>query len=157
VPAAPTASIDAIVTIRNNPVLISVRARVPWRVSTLCLVLSRFRGQKARLDHLHLVTWAVGTDGTRELLIVWLSGQRPMDSATVRIDSALPTTVALAAGEGLVGMSSVGKVELTKLGSDLASEIDAVPTLMQTEKAFLQRIMPLNETRLATTLGALAT
>ena len=149
-------AVDALVSFRNNPVLVSVRARVPWRVSALCLVLSRFHGRKARLDHLHLITWALGTDGTRELLFVWLSGVRPMDGATARVDPALPTTVALASGEGLVSINNAGKVELTGAGIGLAREIDAVTSLMHVEKAFLQRIMPLNETRLTRTLGALA-
>lgn len=149
-------AVDALVSFRDNPVLVSVRARVAWRVSTLCLVLSRFHGHKARLDHLHLITWALGTDGTRELLIVWLSGVRPMDGATARVDPALPTTVALATGQGLVRINNAGKVELTASGIQLAHEIDAVTSLMQVEKAFLRRILPLNETRLAHTLGALA-
>jgi hypothetical protein len=149
-------AVDAQLTVRNNPVLISVRARVPWRISTLCLVLSRFHGQRARLDHLHLITWSLETRGTRDLLSVWLSGRRPMDGATARVDPSLPTTVALAVGEGLVGVQSNGKVHLTAQGRQLAQEIDESEKLMAVEKEFLRQIAPLNETRLSSTLGALA-
>lgn len=149
-------TIDAPVTIQNNPILVSVRARVPWRMSVLCLVLSRFHGQRARLNHLHLLTWALGTSGTRELFLVWLSGRRLMDSATARVDPALPTTIALATGEGLVVMQANGKLQLTTKGRQLAAEIDQEGSLMAVEKEYLGRVGPLNETRLSSILGALA-
>lgn len=149
-------AIDAPLTIRNNPVLVSVRARVPWRISVLCLVLSKFHGQRARLDHLHLITWALGTSGTRDLLLVWLSGRRPMDGATARVDPALPITVALGTGEGLVVVQANGKLQLTSKGRLLASEIDQAEALMKVEKAYLRQLGPLNETRLSSILGALA-
>ena len=62
------------VTFSNSPVLISVRHRVQWRTAVLCLILSKFHSQRARLDHLQLLNWSLETDGTRELLKVWLSG-----------------------------------------------------------------------------------
>ena len=79
-----------------------------------------------------------------------------MDGATARVDPSLPTTVALAVGEGLVGVQSNGKVHLTAQGRQLAQEIDESEKLMAVEKEFLRQIAPLNETRLSSTLGALA-
>jgi hypothetical protein len=147
---------DARVRFSNTPVLISVRNRVPWRTATMCLILSRFNKNQARLSHLHLLTWSLETGGTRELLKVWLSGLRPMDRATVRIDPELNTTITLGHGLGLVDITGTKKVQLTDQGKELAGEINASDNLFTVEKAFLDGLGSLNESRLTRVLGALA-
>ena len=108
------------VRFNNSPVLISVRHRVQWRTAVLCLILSKCHSQRARLGHLHVLNWSLETDGTRELLKVWLSGVRPMDRATVRIDPQLNVTITLARGLNLVDVLSSKKVALTETGKALA-------------------------------------
>jgi hypothetical protein len=148
---------DAGIRFTNSPVLISVRNRVPWRTVIICLILSRFRGHQATLSHLHLLTWSIETDGTRELFEVWLSGARPMDRSTVRIDPELNVTVTLAYGLGLVDViGSTHKMRLTETGEALAAEIDSIDDLLEVEKRYLVDLGPLNESRLQKTLGALA-
>ena len=140
----------------NSPVLISVRNRLPWRTGLMCLILSSFNKGQARLDHLHLLTWAVDTDGTRELFRIWLSGARPMDRSTARIDPDLNRTISLAHGLGLVELTNSGKVRLTEGGSALAAELNAVDAIFTVEKRYLGGLGPLNEARLNRVLGALA-
>lgn len=147
---------DAVIRFSNAPVLISVRNRVPWRTATMCLILSHFNRDQARLDHLHLLTWSVETDGTRELLKVWLSGERPIDRATVRIDPELSATITLGHGLGLVQITGTRKVQLTDQGKELAAEIFANEELFSVEKSFLNGLGALNEARLARVLVALA-
>jgi hypothetical protein len=149
-------SADARVQFTNSPVLISVRNRVPWRTAMMCLILSRFNRTQARLDHLHLLTWAMETEGTRQLLRAWLSGERPMDRATVRIDPELNTTITLGRGLGLVDITASKKVQLTDLGKEMVAELNDSDNLFTVEKAYLDRIGALNESRLVRTLGALA-
>jgi len=147
---------DAIVRFSNTPVLISVRIRVPWRTGMMCLILSKFLRSQARLDHLHLLTWALETEGTRQLFKIWLSGQRPMDRATVRIVPELNVTVTLAHGLKLVDITSAKKVALTDLGKALVEEINSHEDLLSLEKAYLDGLGSLNESSLSKTLGALA-
>jgi len=147
---------DARVRFSNSPGLISVRNRVPWRTVIMCLILSRFRGNQARLDHLHLLTWSIETNGTRQLFKVWLSGARPMDRSTVRVDPELNVTVTLAHGLGLVDVTGTHKVVLTDTGKDLVAEIDSQEELLRVEKEYLAGLGALNESRLQTVLEALA-
>jgi len=141
----------------NSPVLISVRNRVPWRTAIMCLILSRFRGHQTTLGHLHILTWAIETEGTRALFKVWLSGARPMDRSTVRVDPELNVTVTLAHGLALVDViGTTHKVKLTESGEALVAEIDGEGQLLQVEKRYLAELAPLNESRLQKTLGALA-
>jgi hypothetical protein len=147
---------EARVLFTNSPVLISVRHRVQWRTAVLCLILSQCHSQRARLDHLHLLNWSLETDGTRELLRVWLSGARPMDRATVRIDPELNITVTLAQGLNLVDVLPSKKIALTGTGKALVQELRARDDILTVEKAFLASIGRLTESRLEKTLGALA-
>jgi hypothetical protein len=140
----------------NSPVLISVRHRVQWRTAVLCLILSKCHSQRARLDHLHLLNWSLETDGTRELLKVWLSGARPMDRATVRIDPELNVTITLARGLNLVDVLSSKKVALTQTGKALAQELNNRNDILTVEKAYLVSLGQLTESRLEKTLRALA-
>jgi hypothetical protein len=148
--------VDARVRFSNSPVLISVRHRVQWRTAVLCLILSKCHSQRARLDHLHLLNWSLETDGTRELLKVWLSGARPMDRATVRIDPELNITITLARGLNLVDVLSSKKVALTETGKALVQELNASDDVLTLEKDYLASLGPLTQSRLEKTLAALA-
>lgn len=148
--------VDARVRFGNSPVLISVRHRVQWRIAVLCLILSKCHSQRARLDHLHLLNWSLETEGTQELLMVWLSGVRPMDRASVRIDPELNITITLARGLNLVDVLSSRKVSLTETGKALARELNARDDVLTVEKAYLANLGPLTESRLGMILGALA-
>ena len=140
----------------NSPVLISVRNHVQWRTAVLCLILSKCHSRRARLDHLHLLNWSLETEGTRELLRVWLSGARPMDRATVRVDPELNVTITLARGMDLVDVVSSKKIALTETGSALVRELNECDDVLTVEKAYLSSLGQLTESRLEKTLGALA-
>ena len=147
---------DPRVRFTNSPVLISVRHRVQWRTAVLCLILSKCHSQRARLDHLHLLNWSLETAGTRALLKLWLSGARPMDRATVRIDPELNVTITLARGLNLVDVLSSKKVALTETGKALAKELNESADVLTVEKAYLASLGTLTESRLENALAALS-
>lgn len=149
--------VDAVVRFTRRPVLVTAASRVPWRLSILCLVLSRFRNNSARVEHVHLINWALTTPTTRALMQVWLSGIRPMDSATVRIDPALQTTLTIGLAEGLIEVLGNAKVQLSARGLEAVREIDSLPNLLKTEKTYLAEIGPLTETGLTRRIGAVPT
>lgn len=149
--------VEGVVRFTRRPVLVAAASRVPWRLSILCLVLSRFRNGSARVEHLHLITWALTTPTTRAQMRVWLDGVRPMDSATVRIDPALQTTLTIGLAEGVIDVLGNAKVRLTSRGREVVQAIDSVPDLLKTEKTYLSEIGPLTETGLTSRLGMVPT
>jgi hypothetical protein len=153
--AASIDDVDAPVEFRRRASLVPAVARVPWRLALLCLVLSRFRGKSATVAHLHIVSWAVTSPHTRSLLKVWLSGKRPMDTATTRLDPALETTLNIALVEGLIAFNKSRKVILTEVGAAVAAELDAHDELLQAEKRFLLEIGQLTGAGLTRSLGAI--
>lgn len=148
-------SVDGFVQFTERPSLVRVGARTPWRLAVVCLILSRFRGQSARVEHVHLLNWAITTSKSRAQLRVWLSGQRQMDSATARVDPALEVTLSLARAEGLISVTSTHKVALTDLGKSLVVELD-VSQAMVVEREYLASLGQLTEAGLRRSLGALA-
>src|SRR4051794_8644900 len=76
VPTGVIGTLDGRVLFTRRPTYVPVAARVPWRLAVMCLVLSRFRNYSARVEHLHMVHWALTNPTTRRQLKVWLDGIR---------------------------------------------------------------------------------
>ncbi len=74
----------------------------------------------------------------------------------MRIDPELNVTITLGHGLNLVDITGTKKIQLTDRGKALAAEINASNSLFTVEKAFLETLGPLNESRLTRVLGALA-
>jgi hypothetical protein len=148
--------LDGVVRFTQRPSLIPAAARAPWRISLVCLVISRFRQQSARINHLHLINWALTASKTRAQLNVWLAGTRPMDTATARLDPALEVTLSIARAAGLVTVTGSQKIALTDLGKQLVAELDANDNVLGVEKAYLASLGQLTEAGLTRKLGAIA-
>lgn len=114
--------------------------RITWRLSLLCLLLQRFRGNKATLEHLHILWWAIRSDETRRLFLRWFVGDKRPDEIIVRFDPSLSVTVDLALGSGLVRVTSTGSIDLSSGGNALATDLWLEGELLSDEKAFLSKL-----------------
>lgn len=124
----------------RRPVSIPGDFRTAWRLSVLCLLLSRGRANTLSLEHLHVLWWAIRTAQTRDLLLRWLEGDRAPDELLVRFDPSLTVTVDLARGQGLVTQESAGNIKLASGGLALVDIVGQYEHLLMEEKAFLNSL-----------------
>ncbi len=111
--------------------------RLSWRIPMLCMILQRFRGNKAELEHLHTVWWAIRSKETRKLFTRWFEGVKRPDEVIVRFDPSLSITLDLALGQGFIVAPGSGTIELTSAGDELAKSIWLEEGVFEIEKAFL--------------------
>lgn len=114
--------------------------RISWRLSVLCMLLQRFRNDRATLEHLHIVWWAMRSPDSQQLFLRWFDGDKRPDELIVRFDPSLSVTVDLAIGEDLVEVTSTGAIGLSLIGRELALEIWKDPAVLVAEKAFLSKL-----------------
>lgn len=148
-----SADLDARVRFQANRTVLPASNRVVWRMSLLVLVLGKFRGQTASVGSLHLISWALRGSRTSNMLRSWLTGETVADLVTSRMDPLLETTLRLASAEGLVTMTTNGRVALTERGKELAAVLDGDGDVLASEKSLLRDIAPLNDSSLAKRMG----
>lgn len=127
------------VFIRRN-VAIPGDLRITWRLSTLCLILQRFRGKKSTLENLHIMSWAIRSAETRDLFLRWFEGDKKPNEVIVRFDPSLSVSVDLAVGSGLVSRTATGSISLLPTGLALAEELWSDSTVLVEEKAFVAKL-----------------
>lgn len=111
--------------------------RTSWRLSVLCLLVSRGRARTLTLDHLHVLWWAVRSSVTRDLLMRWFAGERRPDEMLIRFDPSLTITLDLALGHGLVDRTKTGGIHLTTRGAELVAAVQGEESVLVEERAFL--------------------
>lgn len=114
--------------------------RTGWRLSVLCLLLTRGRANQLALDHLHVLWWAIRTYTSRALFLRWLDGDKNPDELIVRFDPSLTVTIDLAMGQQLAERTGSGRIKLTPTGEGLATTVNSDPNVLVTEKAFLDNL-----------------
>jgi len=114
--------------------------RITWRLSVLCLVLQRFRGNKSTLENLHILWWSVRSGETRGLFLRWLDGDKRPDEIIVRFDPSLAVTVDLALGAGLAMRTNTGAIALLPTGLALAVDLWSDADVLVEEKTFLSKL-----------------
>lgn len=114
--------------------------RTGWRLSILCLLLTRGRANQLALNHLHVLWWAIRTSSSRTLLLKWLRGDKNPDELIVRFDPSLTVTIDLAIGQQLVEKTASGLIKLTSKGGGLADAANSDIEVLVTEKAFLDEL-----------------
>lgn len=114
--------------------------RITWRLSLLCLLLQRFRGNTATHEHLHILWWAIRSEDTQRLFIRWFDGDKRPDELIVRFDPSLSVTVDLALGSKLVTLTSTGSIGLTATGVSLANDLWTETEILREEKSFLTKL-----------------
>ena len=145
--------LDAVVVFSESNSILRVSERFIWRLSLLSLILSKCRGQAAKLSTLHALSWALHSSSTRMLARKWWNEPDTADLATLRTDPRLDTTISIAAAEDLVEVSSSGRIELTGRGKEFGALLDGDKNLMAEEKAFLRDLAPINDTQVSRRIG----
>lgn len=124
----------------RRPVNIPGDFRTAWRVTVLTMLISRGRGSKLAIDHLHVLWWAIRTSKTRDLFLRWNQGDKSPDELLVRFDPSLTVTVDLAIGSGLVAKEPSGTIRLTSAGAEIATSVGNDETVLRVEKDFLNSL-----------------
>jgi hypothetical protein len=145
--------VNPIVQFQDHRTVLPAAQRVSWRLPLLVLVVGKFRKRTASLSSLHLIPWAMRSSATRHMLRTWMNGRSPADLISTRMEPNLDLTIRLAAAEGLVYITTSGRVSLTPRGTEFASLIDDHPDLMDLERELLSDIAPLNDTSIANRMG----
>lgn len=133
-------SISAAPRFTDRAVNIPGEFRTGWRLSVLCLILSRGRANQLALDHLHVLWWAVRSSTSRALFLRWATGEKSPDEIIVRFDPSLTATVDLATGQQLVGRTRSGLIKLTSAGLSLTEIVASETKVLVREKEFLQKL-----------------
>lgn len=143
------------VVFRQQPRPLDARHRVAYRTALLMLILNRFNRSAARLDNLHLLTWATRSGRTRAIVQSWWAGRRPANIATQRLDPDLQVTLNLTLVDGLIHFTGArrDRVELTENGKSLARLIEDEPSLLDLEKHFLGSLGQLSDSKITRVLG----
>jgi hypothetical protein len=139
----------------KRPRAMEARRRVVYRTSLLVLVLSRFNGNAAKLQNVHLFIWATRTARTRRLLSGWWSGRRYATTQLQKLDPDLQITIGLAIADGLVAVTGNNRqrIRLTAKGEGLAHAINGDEELLAVEKRFLETFPRLSDAAVARNLG----
>jgi hypothetical protein len=125
---------------RRRPTAIPGDLRIGWRVSAMVLVLDRCRAKTANLEQIHLLTWALRSAKTRELIARWFHGSQRPDDLIVRFDPSMTRTIALCVAGEVVRRNANQTITLIRPGIELASEIMNHAELLAPEKAFLSTL-----------------
>ena len=126
---------------RIRPVAVPGDLRPTWRVGLLVLLLKRCcRQGRSSLTRLHVLNWAIRTDGNQQALLALLGNAMSPDSLVVRFDPAFNRAVDFAIGERLVRRVDGSRIETTAVGSALAEDIGRDETLYPSEKLFMDDI-----------------
>lgn len=120
-----------------DPIPASLRPQ--RRLALLLLLVDKCRSGKASWRALHLLSWSVQSADRVALVRALRSGEDLPDRPVIRFEPALDRTIDLAHGLGLVRKNRNGTYELTEVGVQSLTEINAAPVL-DSEKAALSEL-----------------
>lgn len=115
------------------------------------LVVGRFNQHAASVDNLHLLSWAMRSRRSRQLLLSRWSGRESLVPLSRRLDPALPVTLGLAVANGLIRIQGQAhrRVALSNAGAALAARIEQEESLFVIEKDFLTKLGTLSDARIS--------
>ncbi len=126
---------------RKRPLSLSADLRPTWRVGLLVLLLSECcRGGKASLARLHVLSWGVRSQKSREDLLAAVNSELPPEALVVRFDPFLNRAIDFAIGESLLSRASGGKVALSAKGKELSEEIYSDKSIYIAERESIEKI-----------------
>lgn len=114
--------------------------RVSWRVSAVCLLLTKGRANSLALEHLHVLWWAIRSTVSQKQVIRAFEGRSQPEDILVRFDPSLSVSLDLALGAGLAERSSTGTMRLTPAGLLLSQNILTSEEAFREEKIFLAQL-----------------
>ena len=123
---------------RPAPILADLRPT--WRIALLLLMLFHSRGKKASLQKLHVLSWALQSRHTRNLVCQYSRGEIGGDHVIPRVEPSLNRAIDYARGEGLVLIAGGKNIVLTETGNAIARHIQDAEQCMENEKEFLREI-----------------
>lgn len=124
---------------RPSPVL--PRHRMAWGISLVALMLILCsRGQKASLQKLHVLNWAVRNEQNRATFRKFLGGIVPPGAMLVRYEPSLNRAIDFAAGEGLLDILDNGTIRLTSAGRRFATELISHQGTLTAEVEFFREL-----------------
>jgi hypothetical protein len=128
------------VSFTRRPEAIPGDLRIAWRLTTLCLILSRTWGGKSNLATMNVLWWAIRSAEARELFLRWVRGEQSPEEVLVRYDPSFSATLDFAVGQGLVVVDEKFVIQLSKEGTKLAQTIWNTSEVLEEEKTFLQAL-----------------
>lgn len=106
---------------RRRPIAVPGDLRPSWRIGLLTLLLKRCcRQGRTSLTRLHVLNWAIRTEGNQQALLGLIAGNLRPDALVVRFDPALT----IGAFAGLAGEWRKLQGDISSLPSDDLSESD---------------------------------
>lgn len=126
----------------ERPVAVAGDLRPLWRFASICLILSRCRRRTATLKQLHVLSWAIRDQASRESFLGMLQN-KPAVFPIVRIEPSLNRAISLALGERLIlrrSTDSSVRVELSARGATFTKLIDETPEIFTEEKRFFSAL-----------------
>lgn len=145
------ALIDAPFRFKSRPVAVPGDYRPAWRISLVVLILACSRSNKASLQKLHVISWAMRTRESRAQFLKFADGAIDKQGVQIRIDPTMNLAFDFAVAEGLAAFSKGKNLQLTAKGRSLADEIESAEDCMVEEKAFLASAAPVaTEKKIAT-------
>jgi hypothetical protein len=141
VPEVAIPELDTGFIFRRRPLPIPGDLRPGWRIGIIVFLLRKCcRSGRSSFSRLHVLSWGVRTQETRDILLAVVSGTSSPSALIVRIEPSLNRAVDLAIGEGLIRRIGGDKVELTPAGVAVANDVDAAAGAFDIERAFANAI-----------------
>ena len=138
----PLLKIDVPFTFTRRPEPLPPDLRPNWRVAMLLLLLRSCRSEKASLEKLHVLNWAIRTPKSRRRFLAYVKGESNPDDVFIRFEPGLNRAIDFTRGEGLLKMENGKRVKLTDHGSSIAQQIDSSGDCMAEERKFLEEVKP---------------
>lgn len=148
--------LDVPFTFRRRPRGLPCALRPAWRLHVLVLILDQCRAEKASLEQLHVLNWAIRSEETRRLFLQFIKGKRAPSQIIVRYDPSLSRAIDFAFAEKVItrheqqlSLLKEGdteknappyRIRLSARGRALVQEIKAMEDIFVVEKQFLKAI-----------------
>jgi hypothetical protein len=108
----------------------------------LLLLLRSCISEKASLEKLHVLNWAIRTPKSRCRFLAYVKGEGNPDDVVIRFEPELNRAIDFTRGAGLVEIKNGNRVKLTDHGSSIAQQIDRSGDCMAEERKFLEGVKP---------------
>jgi hypothetical protein len=113
--------------------------RLTWGIALLLLIVFYSRGKKTSLQKLHVLNWAVRSEGNRREFRAVLNREKSTFNFIPRVEPSVNRAIQFAIAEKLVIVDQGRRLTLTPKGLAAAREVNGSDTFVA-EKSFLEAI-----------------